>query len=429
MKRYSYFLFLFLAVQVVPGFAQGHFVVAFNGNGQDHMIIHVLTATLGGENLKAGDEVAVFDGAICCGAKILTQPINYSNPATYIDIAVSKADAGLPNGYTTGNTISYKFWDSIRQKEISGIASAYFDPITTQPTTTPTFRADESVFVKLSGTLAVNQPPVSNAGANQTVNEGSLVTLNGSASSDPNQDPLTFSWTAPSGITLSSATVAQPVFWAPEVHADTPYSFSLVVNDGTVNSAASQVIVTVKHVDKAPYVTTPITDISVDLKSPDRIIDLKSVFADDDPGDALTYSITSNTNPRIVTPEISGASLTLRFSEINSGISEMEISASSQGVKTQSKFKVEVNIPTGIDPEGSGIQLFPNPAKDRVFLKFNQTPRAGTRVTIYSISGKVVYQSTTGAIENQLNLQGIPSGLYFLKIEQDNPKTYKIILK
>jgi len=37
-----------------------------------------------------------------------------------------------------------------------------------------------------------NAPPVANAGADQTVNEGSLVTMNGTASSDPNNDPLTF---------------------------------------------------------------------------------------------------------------------------------------------------------------------------------------------------------------------------------------------
>jgi hypothetical protein len=59
---------------------------------------------------------------------------------------------------------------------------------------------------------------------------------------------LTYNWTAPSGITLSSATAAKPTFTAPEVAANTNYTFVLTVNDGLVNSSVSEVIVTVKNI-------------------------------------------------------------------------------------------------------------------------------------------------------------------------------------
>jgi len=95
---------------------------------------------------------------------------------------------------------------------------------------------------------STNQAPNSNAGANQTVDENTVVTLDGSGSTDPDNDAITYLWTAPSGITLSSETVAKPTFTAPEVVTDQTYTFELVVNDGKVNSSVSQVTVTVKNV-------------------------------------------------------------------------------------------------------------------------------------------------------------------------------------
>jgi hypothetical protein len=89
--------------------------------------------------------------------------------------------------------------------------------------------------------------PIASAGPNQTVDSGALVTLDGSASSDPGGAPLTYQWTqtAGSAVTLSSATAVKPTFTAPVVTATTTLTFSLVVNDGTLSSAPSSVTVSV----------------------------------------------------------------------------------------------------------------------------------------------------------------------------------------
>lgn len=91
-----------------------------------------------------------------------------------------------------------------------------------------------------------NTAPVANAGVDQSVATGSTVTLNGGASADADGDPLTYNWTLttkPSGsnAVLSSTTAVNPTFTA---DLDGSYVVSLVVNDGTVNSAADSVTVT-----------------------------------------------------------------------------------------------------------------------------------------------------------------------------------------
>jgi len=92
----------------------------------------------------------------------------------------------------------------------------------------------------------VNQPPVANAGPAQAVATGALVVLDGSGSSDPNSDTLTYSWTlssVPPGSTaaLSAANTVSPTF-VPDVPGT--YVATLVVNDGTVNSPPATVTIT-----------------------------------------------------------------------------------------------------------------------------------------------------------------------------------------
>ncbi len=92
--------------------------------------------------------------------------------------------------------------------------------------------------------LAARSPD--NAGPNQAVTAGDLVTLTGAGSTDSNGNPLTYAWTltskpAGSTATLTGATTVNPTFTA-DLAGE--YVASLVVNDGVVNSSPSTVTVT-----------------------------------------------------------------------------------------------------------------------------------------------------------------------------------------
>jgi len=91
--------------------------------------------------------------------------------------------------------------------------------------------------------LTPNHHPVANAGSDLTVNVYSAVNLDGSLSSDPDNDPLTYKWsilTRPAGSTaiLSDTTAQKPDFTADKIG---DYTIQLIVNDGQVDSAPSTV--------------------------------------------------------------------------------------------------------------------------------------------------------------------------------------------
>ncbi|MBI5897272.1 MAG: discoidin domain-containing protein [Desulfobacterales bacterium] len=105
------------------------------------------------------------------------------------------------------------------------------------------------VNITVLASQPANLAPIANAGSNHTVQQVEIVTLNGSASTDPNGDALTYQWTQTSGqpVVLSDGFAASPTFTAPSgASADEVLRFELIVNDGALNSAASAVQVTVQ---------------------------------------------------------------------------------------------------------------------------------------------------------------------------------------
>ena len=92
--------------------------------------------------------------------------------------------------------------------------------------------------------------PHSDAGPDQTVHTGVMVTLDGSGSSDPDGDlPLIYLWKQISGttVTLNDPTVVNPTFTAPN-HPDI-LAFSLAVRDsmGMPDPTPDEVVITVEN--------------------------------------------------------------------------------------------------------------------------------------------------------------------------------------
>ncbi|MBV7597385.1 glycosyl hydrolase family 18 protein [Aeromonas sp. sia0103] len=142
------------------------------------------------------------------------------------------------------------------------------------------------------GTLPpVNKPPVANAGSDLSATGPAEVTLNGSASHDPESGVLTYSWKQVSGpqTSLLDATQAKARVVLDGVSADINQVFELTVTDDQGLKASDQVVLTNKAPQpNLPPVVTVQDKVSVQAGKQLSI----SASATDPNGDSLSYQWT-----------------------------------------------------------------------------------------------------------------------------------------
>ncbi|MCW3849048.1 PKD domain-containing protein [Sphingomonas sp. LB-2] len=221
--------------------------------GSAQVLTFVLTAN-DGTSTSAPDSIDV------------TIPANVTPVANAgLDVTVNGGSQVTLNGAGSadgdGDTLTYQ-WVQTGGPPVTLSSSTVANPTFTTPiggalAQTITFDLVVSDGIASSApdsvTISVNPnaAPVANAGADQgPINSGQTVTLNGSGSSDPDNNPLTYQWTQISGppVTLSNAAAANPSFVAPNVTGTQNLVFQLVVNDGTVNSQPDTVTIAVRAV-------------------------------------------------------------------------------------------------------------------------------------------------------------------------------------
>jgi hypothetical protein len=115
--------------------------------------------------------------------------------------------------------------------------------------------------VIVTARVPVNQPPVADAGPDQGVIRGASVQLDGGGSRDPDGDPITHQWTLDKRPTGSTAALSDPKAVRPTFRADVAgtYEVTLVVSDGSANSAPDLVRIVATPPDVTPPRATTMT--------------------------------------------------------------------------------------------------------------------------------------------------------------------------
>lgn len=147
-----------------------------------------------------------------------------------------------------------------------------------------------------------NRKPLANAGADQHANIGSLVTLDGSGSSDVDGDALTYKWEiispAQTITKLSSPSTVMPTF---TILDHGIYVVRLIVNDGKLDSDPDTVSFEVGNVK-------PVANAGADQKGyVDTVAQLNASLSSDVDGDVLTYKWRIVAAPEASNAQIVGA--------------------------------------------------------------------------------------------------------------------------
>ena len=142
----------------------------------------------------------------------------------------------------------------------------------------------------------VNELPTATASCDPcTVDRGEKVALS-VAASDPDGDPLTYAWGAPSGRFIGDTDEATTTWEAGSTRGQ--MEISVVVSDGQAGSITATVQVNVANSTPSFDRTSYAFDLNENSSGQSQAIPLGQVSAKDADGDALTYSISSGAASR-----------------------------------------------------------------------------------------------------------------------------------
>jgi hypothetical protein len=168
--------------------------------------------------------------------------------------------------------------------------------MTYQLTVTNALGLSASATVNIQIKVSNHPPQVSVVQPTQPFAEGSLVTIDASATFDPDGDPLSYTWTQFAGpaVVLDLTNPAKPTFTAPAVGTLTNYIFELLVNDG---QATGEIVVSLQTV---PAHHAPIANAGTNATAAfGDLVTLDGTGSSDPDGNLLTYTWTQTSGPAV----------------------------------------------------------------------------------------------------------------------------------
>jgi hypothetical protein len=279
--------------------------------------------------------------------------------------------------------------------------------------------------ITITQSAKANTAPVANGGSDKSFNEGDIVQLDGSASTDADGNELTYLWTAPEGITISSNTAAKPTFTAPEVEVTTQYTFTLVVNDGQVNSASDVVIITITNKIIEMYLSISAVNFEGRESTARIVLSGNAQWTAISDQSWLTVSPTSGTGDKILTIK----ALANNTNKNRTGT----ITVSAPGVDSKNLVVTQNGLYVGIEETtlAPTVNYYPNPFCQEMNIEIANTLHQEVSVDVYAMTGQKIRSLVRQRKDEHISItwdgtnemgQMVPYGIYLMKINNETRK-------
>jgi len=178
--------------------------------------------------------------------------------------------------------------------------------------------------------------------------------------------------------------------------------------------------------DIAPELLNPVQDQSGEPGQTLKF-DLKDLFTDpDDDDDRFFYQLSDNSwDTLVIDPVVDGD--TLRIALLAEGTSRLGMNAISNTKGVYHSFQVNVQT-TGLMRQQPGrIRMYPNPSAG--FFTVETGNNSPVDVTIYDISGRIVFQQNSFTAGTTIDLSSSPRGTYLAKFRTGNTTYIEKVIK
>jgi len=349
---------------------------------------------------------------------------------------------GSGSSDANGDMLTYK-WEWIQKPEGStATLSSVFD-------VNPKFTADlqgkyalgltvsdkysSSISDTVEITITQNQQPLANAGNDKEVITGSVFSLDGTKSSDPEDDQLTYSWSILSKPDGSKAVLSDSTFKKPTVKTDLSgdYLYSLVVSDGINTSLSDEVKVTV--VSNNPPVALAGND---QTKTEHLTVSLNGSESYDPENMPIYYQWSFVSKPfgsmaTILNPNIAKPS----FIPDTEGLYAIKLRISDGTFTSEDQLLITAlnDVAVNTFNDINSWKVYPNPFNDKLVVEYFSEVNQDVTFSLYNITGSLIKTfefNSIGKNTRVLNFENenLIQGMYLLvmKSENGNPKVIKV---
>ena len=288
--------------------------------------------------------------------------------------------------------------------------------------------ATDAVQVTVNA-AAANQPPVANAGPDQAIDLPATVTLDGTASYDPDGSIVKYSWMQVSGaggVTISGSSTATPIVYGLQPGV---YAFQLMVTDNSGATATSQVTITVSAGSQALFANAGVNDT---IALPVTQIMLNGSLSSASTGNIVSYTWAQKSGPQTATLMAPDSTYTLATGLIAGNY------VFTLTVKDNNGNDASAEVTVVVLPDNrrfvDDIKLYPNPAHDVLNFQYQSDKNEKLSVIILDVKGARVlaanYDKENTSFTSSLNISGLGRGVYYFEIvDSSGKKTARMFVK